>query len=224
MIDRRQLLERIGWLAMVDYLLVQQAVLINQVAPKDQAAGLKITAEYVITAEWPMAYDADVDLHVIVPDNAAKDGSKSSDVWYNARETNGVSLDHDCKGWTDSHHIVYKDGERTVLLDLTQKEMTTIRGKLPGHFDVAIHMFKFHRGEIDVLGNDHTLNCPVRVELIKLNPKVSTVFSADLVMQHVKQCINVVSFDLDSQGNLTMTDLPLKPVTDKVFDSVGGLR
>jgi hypothetical protein len=176
-----------------------------------------------------MDYDADVDLHVIIPDSSSLDKSGQTDVWYNARESHGVSLDHDCKGWVDSKHFVDDrdgagNGKSTEIDDLTQKEMTTIRGKLPGRFDVGVHMFKFHRNGQDVADNDRDLKCPVRVEVIKLNPKVETIFSQEVILVHQKQCINVVSFDLDNQGNCTLADPPLMLVTSHVFDASGSMK
>ncbi len=207
--DRRQFLERLGWVALVDVLLCELSVVINQVNPKERPGGMNINAEYAITAEWSVDLDADVDLHVIVPD-----GADGTDVYYNAREFHGVSLDHDCKGFVDDYYTM-PNGDK--VKNLTSKEMTTIRGKLPGRFDVGVHMFNFRRDGEPVGKSDRTLNTSVRVEVVKLNPKVHTMFSNDVVLTHVGQCINVVSFDLDKEGSFTQADLPLAPITDHVL-------
>lgn len=208
-IDRRDFLMGLGWIATTDYLLCQNAILINQVNPKDQSTGVKINAEYVITAEWPVDIDADVDLHVLVPDD--RDGT---DVYYNAREFRGVTLDRDCKGFSDTHHLL-QDGGMTV--DVAAKEMTTLHGIVPGHYDVGVHMFKFHKDGVDVAFGYSGCNTPVHVEVIQLNPKTKLVFSKDVTLQRMRQCINVVSFELNKSGEITFVPVPLKPVTDAVF-------
>lgn len=200
----------LGWVATTDYLLCQNAILINQVNPKANAAdGLKIVAEYVITAEWPVTVDADVDLHVVVPD-----GEYGTDVYYSFREFKGVSLDHDCRGFSDTHHRLV-DGSEAV--DLTAKEMTTIRGIVPGHYDAGVHLYQFHQDGDPVPSSFRGCNVKTHVEVVQLNPKTKIVFASDLVLTHVKQCLNFVSFDLDKSGGITFTDLPLAPITDHVF-------
>ena len=53
------------------------------------------------------------------------------------------------------------------------------------------------------------------VEIDRLNPVVTTVFEKPITMDFQTQTINVVSFDLQPNGDLKFTDVPLAPVTSK---------
>src|SRR5271170_5288150 len=96
----------LGWIATTDYLLANQAVLLNQIHPKADAPGLKVPAEYVITAEWSVDLDVDIDLHVLVPD-----GRAGTDVYYSMKDWHGVvSLERDCRGYADNY-VVLPNGD-----------------------------------------------------------------------------------------------------------------
>lgn len=198
----------VGWIAMVDMYAMFVTVLIPLVAPKDTSAGIHVNAEYVITAEWSTAIDADVDLHVIAPD-----GAEGTDVYYSARQFNGVTLDNDNRGFMDSHHKTI-DG---LVVDAVAKEMTTIHGKLPGQFDVGLHLFKEHDGDRDMDYRDRDHPVTVTVEVIKLNPVSKTIVSKQVVLTHPRQCLNIASFVLDKQGEYTLVDPPLTPVCEHVL-------
>jgi hypothetical protein len=204
-IDRRAFLVGIGWIATTDYLLANQAVLLNQINPKADAGGLHIQAEYEITAEWSVDIDADVDLHVIAPD-----GKNGTDVYYSMKDFRGiVTLDHDCRGFPDNF---YKLPDGTIVKNPVSKEMTTIRGKLPGRYDVGVHYYRFGATE------DHSKpDVSVTVEVVKLNPTTKVKFTKQVTLTYEKQTINVVSFDLDLAGEYFDAPLPLAWVTDHVM-------
>ena len=200
-----------GWIAMVDLLLCCIAVLINQVNPKAEASGVKLDAEYTISAEWNVKIDADVDLHVIVPD-----GAKGTDVYYGSRQFHNVTLDQDNKGFVDAvTHL--PDG--TDVWAMADKEMTTIRGKIPGHFDVGVHLFSM-RIDGNPLPHGQDADVKVRVRVVKLNPESRVMFDGNVTLHRVAQCANVVSFDLDRTGDYRAADLPLDPVCNHVFKAV----
>lgn len=203
------------WVAFVDVLMVCLMVLINQANPKASEQGVKINAEYLITAEWDVKIDADVDLHTIVPD-----GHEGTDVYYSARQFSNVTLDQDNRGFIDAVTML-PDG--STVTALTDKETTTIRGKVPGHFDVGVHLFRMSLNG-KPLSHNQDGNVKVHVEVIQLNPTNKIVFQGDVTLNRVEQCINVVSFDLDRDANYTAADVPLEPVTNHVFDEHGSIR
>jgi hypothetical protein len=201
-VDRRTFLLGLGWVATTDYLLANQAVLLNQINPKADDGGLHITAEYAIVAEWPVDIDADIDLHVIAPD-----GKTGTDVYYSMKDFRGVvTLDHDCRGAPDNSYTLPNGN---VVSNLIAKEITTIRGKLPGRFDVGVHYYRF-----GATPSHPKPDVQVKVEVIKLNPVTKTKFSKQVTLTYAKQCINVVSFDLDTAGEYYDAPLPLAPVID----------
>ena len=54
----------------------------------------------------------------------------------------------------------------------------------------------------------------MRVEITGLNPQVTTLSAKDVVLDQVGQTINVVSFDLSPDGQITLVEPPLEPITD----------
>src|ERR1700722_5754630 len=57
------------WIGLADLLLCILSVVIVAVAPtKAKVDGIKPKAEFLITADWPVALDSDVDLWLVGPD------------------------------------------------------------------------------------------------------------------------------------------------------------
>jgi hypothetical protein len=57
------------WIGLADLLLCILSVVIVAVAPtKAKVDGVKPKAEFLITADWPVALDSDVDLWLVGPD------------------------------------------------------------------------------------------------------------------------------------------------------------
>ena len=109
-------------------------------------------------------------------------------------------------------------------IDVAAKEITTLHGIIPGHYDIGVHMFKFHHEGNDVANGFRGCNTKVHVEFVKLNPQTKIVFAKDVVLDRVRQCINVCSFELNHAGKITFVDTPLKPVTSAVFEGEEGFQ
>lgn len=187
------------WIGISDLLLCVLSVVIVAVAPtKARVDGIRPKAEMLISADWPVALDSDVDLWVVGPDHKP--------VFYYNRLVACASLDQDSLGNRTSL-ITLVDG-REVRAD-SNKETTTIRCLAPGHWDVAVNLYSDR--ELD----KGAKSIPVRVEITGLNPDVRTLFAVDVKLDHVGQTINVVSFDLSESGYITLVTPPLEPLTDK---------
>jgi hypothetical protein len=186
------------WIGLADLLLCILSVVIVAVAPtKAKIDGLKPKAEFLITADWKVELDSDVDLWVVVPEKKP--------VFYGSREAGCASLDRDSLGFSTSN-ITLADGS-TVRAD-SNKETTTIRCIAPGHYDVAVNLYsdrELAKGASSI---------PVRVEITGLNPRVATLFAKDVALDQVGQTINVASFDLGLDGKITLAAPPLEPITD----------
>ena len=90
------------WIGLADLLLCTLSVAIVVVAPtKAKVDGLKPKAEFLITADWPVALDSDVDLWLVGPDRKP--------VFYGSREAGCASLDRDSLGRSTSE-ITLADG------------------------------------------------------------------------------------------------------------------
>ena len=187
------------WIGIADFLLCCLGVVIVAVAPvKAKTEGIHPKAEFLVTADWPVALDSDVDLWVVGPDRKP--------VFYGSRLVACASLDQDSLGHATSL-ITLNDGSQ-VRAD-SNKETTTIRCLAPGHWDVAVNLYS------DREIAKGAANIPVRVEITGLNPFVRTLFAKDVALDHVDQTINVVSFDLSQDGTIKLVEPPLEPLTSE---------
>jgi uncharacterized protein YfaP (DUF2135 family) len=186
------------WIGLADLLLCILSVVIVAVAPtKARIDGVKPKAEFLVTADWKVELDSDVDLWVVGPDRKP--------VFYGSREAGCASLDRDSLGRSTSE-ITLADG--SVAQSESNKETTTIRCIAPGHYDVGVNLY-----------SDRELakrldSIPVRVEITGLNPQVTTLFAKDVALDQVGETINVASFDMGPDGRITLTEPPLEPITD----------
>lgn len=171
---------------------------------KPPHAGTDQNAEYMVTLTWDAdKYDADLDLWLVTPPHSVP-------VFFGNRQEGCVALDQDNRGWTDSQ-VTNADG--SVSKSKTAKETIALRCRQTGHYDVGVNFYGYHPHENTPPSSDH-IGIRAHVEVIKLNPVVTTVFDKpDVIMNSETQITNVVSFDLLPDGDLKFTDLPLKPVT-----------
>ena len=186
------------WIGLADLLLCILSIVIVAVAPaKAKVDGVKPKAEFLITADWRVALDSDVDLWLV--------GPEKKPVFYGSRETGCVSLDRDSLGFSTSQ-ITLADG--STAQSESNKETATIRCIAPGHYDIGVNLYS----DRELAKGANAI--PVRVEIIGLNPRVTTLFAGNVVLDQVGQTINVVSFDLTFDGQIKLTDPPLEPSTN----------
>jgi hypothetical protein len=186
------------WIGLADLMLCILSVVIVAVAPtKAKVDGLKPKAEFLITADWKVELDSDVDLWVV--------GPEKKPVFCGSRAVGCVSLDRDSLGYSTSM-ITLADG--SVAQAESNKETTTIRCIAPGHYDVGVNLYS----DRELAKGAESI--PVRIEITGLNPQVTTLFARDVALDRVGQTINVASFDLRPDGKITLVDPPLEPITD----------
>src|SRR6202789_1959371 len=186
------------WIGLADLLLCILSVIIVAVAPtKAKVDGVKPKAEFLITADWPVALDSDVDLWVV--------GAEKKPVFYGAREAGCASLDRDSLGYSTSQ-ITLADG--SMAQSESNKETATIRCIAPGHYDIGVNLYSDR--ELAKCAKE----MPERVEITRLNPQVTTLSAKDVVLDQVGQTINFVSFELSPDGQITLVEPPLEPITD----------
>src|ERR1700723_3161385 len=186
------------WIGLAHLLLCILSVVIVAVAPtKAKVDGVKPKAEFLITADWKVELDSDVDLWVV--------GLDKKPIFYGAREAGCASLDRDSLG-NSTALITLADG--SVAKAESNKETATLRCLEPGHWDVGVNLYsdrELAKGAASI---------PVRVEITGLNPQVTTLFAKDVVLDQIGQTINVVSFGLSPDGQITLVEPPLEPITD----------
>jgi len=199
------------WIGLADLLLCVLSVVIVAVAPKaPQAAGVQEKAEYLLSSEWPVDVDADVDIWLAPP--------TKKPVFYASRDVGCARLDSDNRGFMDEY-VTLADGTKTKVL--SDKETISLRCIEPGHYDLGVNLYAYRRNGAALLSQEHGLDLKVHVEIVGVNPSVHLVFAKDVTLDHVGETINVASFDLDRQGHVTMTDPPLELVTARAYKSAG---
>jgi hypothetical protein len=186
------------WIGLADLLLCILSVVIVAVAPiKAKVDGVKPKAEFLITADWKVELDSDVDLWVVGPDKRP--------IFYGSREAGCASLDRDSLG-NSTALITLADG--SVAKAESNKETATLRCLEPGHWDVGVNLYS----DRELAKGAQSIR--VRVEITGLNSQVATLFAKDITLDQVGQTINVVSFDLTQDGKIKRVEPPLEPITD----------
>ncbi len=199
------------WIGLADLLLCVLSVVIVAVAPKEPAqSGVPEKAEYLMSAEWNVDLDADVDIWLIPP--------SKKPVFYGSREVGCARLDSDNRGFIDDL-ITLADGS-TVKVD-SDKETISLRCVEPGHYDLGVNLYAFRENGIAKSGALSGPGVKVHVEIVAVNPKVHVVYTKDVTLDRVGQTINIESFDLSRHGSIALTEPPLELVTARAYRTAG---
>jgi hypothetical protein len=200
------------WIGLADLLLCVLSVVIVAVAPKEPAQnGVPEKAEYLMSAEWSVDLDADVDIWMAPP--------SKKPVFYGSRDVGCARLDSDNRGFMDEW-IALADGSK-VKVD-SNKETISLRCIEPGHYDLGVNLYAFRQDGVTKVGARSEKDVKVHVEIVQVNPKIRVVFAKDVTLDRVGQTTNVESFDLSRQGEIALAEPPLELVTAKAYKSAGG--
>jgi hypothetical protein len=158
-------------------------------------AGVQLKGEYIVTAEWDLAHDCDVDLWVRDP--------LGNVVYFQQKESSSMHLDHDSRGsLSDVERL--RDG--TVIKPKAYSETVTLRGFIPGEYTVNLYLY----GVMTAMGESHAAGeqyeVPVHVRIVKVNPSVVTKFDQEPTLEWVRQELTVTRFTLGSDGEWQGTD------------------
>jgi hypothetical protein len=186
------------WIGLADLLLCIVSVVIVAVAPTHaRTDGVKPKAEYLISADWDVMLDSDIDLWVV--------GPSRKPVFYGSRQVGCADLDRDSLGFQTSR-VTIADG--STVRAASNKEVTSVRCFDPGHWDIGVNLYsdrELAKGRKDIT---------VHVEIVGLNPDVRSIFMRDVALDRVGETVNVGSFDMSPDGRITLADPPLEPITD----------
>jgi hypothetical protein len=190
------------WTAFVDMLITTLVVILTMVGQKKtEAEGPNPKAEFLISAEWNVDIDADVDLWLVTP--------SKKPVFYGSREVGCATLDRDSRGFLDDH-VTLADG--SIVKVSSDKETITLRCIEPGRFDVGVNLFEYRAKGLSA-GKTSDAGLSVHVEVVGLNPTIKTLYSGDVTPARVGETVNATSFDLSNSGELTLREPPLERVT-----------
>jgi hypothetical protein len=199
------------WIGLADLLLCVLSVVIVAVAPKTPAqAGVPEKAEYLLSAEWNVDIDADVDIWLIPP--------SKKPVFYGSRDVGCAKLDSDYRGFIDEW-ITLADGSK-VKVDAA-KEIISLRCIEPGRYDLGVNLYAFRADGMAKAGTLLERGAKVHVEIIAVNPNVRVLYAKDVTLDRVGQAINVESFELSRERGLSLVEPPLELVTAKAYRTAG---
>tara|TARA_Y100000310_G_C20656920_1_gene802451 strand:- start:679 stop:1377 length:699 start_codon:yes stop_codon:yes gene_type:complete len=181
-------------------------MLISPIAKKED---IKVRAEFLIAMEWPDSRPEDVDLWVNTPTNLP--------ISFMAKSTLVGSLERDDLGnVNDTINYVDNTGKIHETIVAINKEITTIRGIIPGEYIVNIHLYnaRVQGGESTNPYSDGGLPrvkvkpVPVTVSIFKLTP-FSQVLIKNVVLNIQGEEIFIAQFKVDKKGDVkwvNMTD------------------
>lgn len=192
------------FISYVEALLVMVSVLLCAVSSKKVADGIQVKAEYMVSIEWDRMLDDDIDLWGIGPPNYDKP------VFYKSAEGGALNLDRDSRGYLDDRIMV--DGKPVYL---PHHEVITIRGIVPGRYSFGVH--EYQARETGVPRDPHHLGIVVHAEVTKINPKVTTIFRKDFVLQFVGDAVNIWSMDILPDGGFVPVDPPVEPIANRFY-------
>jgi hypothetical protein len=164
-------------------------------AKSPPVAGVELKAEYIITAEWDLAHDCDVDLWVRDP--------LGNVVYWQRKEAGAMHLDHDSRG-SLSDAVKLADG--SVSNPRSYTEMVTLRGIVPGEYTVNLHLYGTMVDGVEVRAPGTPYSVPVHVRITRLNPSAVSEFDEEARLDRVWQEITVTRFTLGSDGSWRGTD------------------
>lgn len=154
--------------------------------------GIKKNADYVITMEWPENIDCDVDLWLRDPQNNI--------ISYKSPENGLMYIERDDMGRRNDIHLL--DG-KDVIVDPDNKEYATLRGTIAGEYILNAHVYScFDTVKGGAMMPGSSVNIPLVVEIIKINPSYYVVKRIELVMDKVWQEKTVIRFVMGEHKNI----------------------
>lgn len=171
---------------------------------KDEDAGVKKDAQYILQISWPNNINCDVDLWVRDPENRV--------VSYQAKDVGVMHLERDDQGWVNDLMTYLK---LQPSQQLNNNETWVLRGKMVGKFTVNLHLYSCAVDD-KALEMGTAIEVPVTMELTKLNPDIKKVLIKSVILKKVWEEITAFNFILDSNNNVErFTDEQVDLVREK---------
>ena len=188
-------------------MLAMAAMMLNPKKTQDEG-NVRKNADYVIEMEWPGDVNCDVDLWTMDP---------TGDILYFGNDDIALlNLDRDDLGSiTDTLQTL--DG--TMIMVNENKEITTIRGVIPGEYIVNIHLYACRMATIPMgLGTPVNPPIPVTVTVTKINPRFQKLFTRKIELTRIWEERTALSFVIDEKkeaSNFT-TDQEVSMVAQRI--------
>jgi hypothetical protein len=171
---------------------------------KDEDAGIKKDAQYIISMSWPNNINCDVDIWVRDPNNSV--------VSYQAKDVGVMHIERDDQGWVNDL-MTYLKLEPSQQLN--NSETWVLRGKMAGKFTVNIHLYSCAVND-KAVPMGQSFEVPVTLELTKLNPNIKKVLTRTITLKKVWEEITAFNFALDGKNDIiAITDEQVDLVKEK---------
>lgn len=160
-------------------------------------------AEFIITAQWPLVPDCDVDMWIKDPDGGI--------IWFRNRESGIIHLERDDLG---SRNDTHSDASGNQITNDENKEYVFFRGIKPGEYTFNLHLYSCvkpdNRNAFYKSGDDIG-PIVVRVEFTKLNPSLQIIRTEEISLRKIFQEKTVFNFTLDDAGKVvSITNIPVQ--------------
>lgn len=190
------------------FLFVVAFILIN---PPTKKNDIPTKAEYLFVIEWDPEAKDDIDLWVRDPNGVT--------VSFTRKEGGLLNLEKDDLG---SSNDTYTNPNGEVSVIKINREVTTMRGIIPGTYTVFAHVYNIYRemvfndatGSWDVVIPEDGEYRPLSFTLIKVNPYVE-VYRSEHRYRAKGQEIPLLEFDLDAEGNASNFRFPKEGIVTR---------
>ena len=167
------------------------------ISPVKKKKEIEQKAEYVITVTWPGTMSDDIDSWLEDPMEKV--------MYFREKEVGLMHLDRDDLGKMNDQQFVPGVGMVNYPYN---REITTIRGIMPGEYVFNIHLYRKEHRDSSV---------PVTVILEKLNPQVKLLYSKVITLSDYWEEKTVIRFMLDVDGEITESFFMYKPLVEQVI-------
>ncbi len=167
------------------------------ISPVKKKKEIEQKAEYVITITWPGTMTDDIDSWLEDPMEKV--------MYFREKEVGLMHLDRDDLGKMNDQQFVPGVGMVNYPYN---REITTIRGIMPGEYVFNIHLYRKEHRDSSV---------PVTVILEKLNPQVKLLYSKVITLTDYWEEKTVIRFMLDVDGEITESFFMYKPLVEQVI-------
>lgn len=194
----------LNFLTSIIFIFVLTTILI-QAKKQNENEGPRKDAQYIITATWNKEIDCDVDLWVQDPiGNVVSFKVPSNGLMHIERDDMGLKNDY---YFNSNNQLVAKTDEN--------RELWTLRGKIKGEFTVNLHLYAC-RIDWQAMLLRAPVNLPVMIEVVKLNPSLTSIRKQEIILQRIWDEVTVFNFTLDENGNaISFTNNPKKLIKVK---------
>jgi len=157
-------------------------LMINPITKKND---IPARAEFMITMEWPVTLDVDIDIWVKGPGDEL--------VGFKKKEGTLLNLGRDDLGHSnDTTEVAGK-----TIINPINRELVTIRGVVPGEYLISIHYYSSRVNQED----GTPMPVPVTVTVLDVNP-YREVYAINKTLHLIGQEMSLPAFEIDDKGTV----------------------